>query len=220
MCACRQRASEAIELAHDKCVAGAAGGGRLRQAGRVRVGPGESVIDVDALRRYAARLQTIALGGDVLGWGRRARSRPAFRHPRSPSRIPDGHRALQRRVLWDTLRRPQRWRRGVGRPPRYGFGGLRDGRYCLAWNSIAPEALLPCRRSSSDTGAERASRDDCNSSAANVAGTFAYTPPLMGGQPSRSRPGVGSLARTQRAGATTAVTRLAGRPWASARVGR
>ena len=61
-----------IELAHDKCVAGAAGGGRLTQAGRVRVGPGESVMDVDALRRYAARLRTIALGGEVLGGETRA----------------------------------------------------------------------------------------------------------------------------------------------------
>ena len=143
-----QRASEAIELAHDKCVAGAAGGGRLTQAGPVRVGPGESVIDVDALRRYAARLQTIALGGEVLGWGRRARSRPAFRPPREVGpvyRTVIGH--FSGRVLWDTLRRPQRWRRGGGRPSRWGFGGLRDGRCCLAWRLLhkSPSAGLRCR---------------------------------------------------------------------------
>jgi hypothetical protein len=35
-----QCASEAIERGHDECVAGAAGGERLTQAGPVAVGPG------------------------------------------------------------------------------------------------------------------------------------------------------------------------------------
>jgi hypothetical protein len=49
----RQRPSEEIQLGHHERVAGAARGERLTQTGPVTVGPGEAVIDVDALRRYA-----------------------------------------------------------------------------------------------------------------------------------------------------------------------
>jgi len=36
------------------------------QAGALAVGAGEAVVDVDALSRHAERLQTVALGGEVL----------------------------------------------------------------------------------------------------------------------------------------------------------
>jgi hypothetical protein len=68
-----QRAREAVEFGHDERVAGAAGGERFAQAGPVAAGAGEPVVDVDALRVDAKRLEAVALGGEVLGVGRDAR---------------------------------------------------------------------------------------------------------------------------------------------------
>jgi hypothetical protein len=68
----RQRAREPVELRHDERVAGAAGGERFAQARAVAAGAGEAVVDVDALRVDAERLEAVALGGESLGVGRDA----------------------------------------------------------------------------------------------------------------------------------------------------
>ena len=57
-----QRAGEPVELGDDERVAGAAGGERLAQAGPVAVGAGEAVVDVDAVRLDAERLQARRVG--------------------------------------------------------------------------------------------------------------------------------------------------------------
>ena len=65
----RQRSSEPVELRDNERVACAAGGERLAQARAVAVSAGQAVVDVHALRRYAERLQALALGGEVLRVG-------------------------------------------------------------------------------------------------------------------------------------------------------
>lgn len=62
----RKRSGESVELRHDERVAGPARGEGLTQTRTLAVGAGQAVVDVDALRGYAERLQAVALGGEVL----------------------------------------------------------------------------------------------------------------------------------------------------------
>jgi hypothetical protein len=61
-----ERAGEPVELCHDERVPGAACGERLVQSGAFAVGACQAVVDVDALRGDAERLQAVALRGELL----------------------------------------------------------------------------------------------------------------------------------------------------------
>ena len=62
-------AGEPVEFGDQEGVAVPAGGQRLAQPGPGPAGPGQAVVDVDAVRLHAERGECVALGGEVLGVG-------------------------------------------------------------------------------------------------------------------------------------------------------
>lgn len=68
----RDRSREAIELRHDKRLAGADRGQCLGEAGAIAVAAGEAMVSVDAILGHAELDERPALGGEVLLVGRAA----------------------------------------------------------------------------------------------------------------------------------------------------
>ena len=60
-----QRPGESVQLGDNQCV-GPAGGQGQPKPGPVSVGAGQAVVDVDAAVADAQRVQSVALGGEIL----------------------------------------------------------------------------------------------------------------------------------------------------------
>ena len=62
----RQRPGQPVQLGHHQRVASPTGSKRQPQTGSVPVGAGQAVIDIDAIITDTKRMQTVALGGEIL----------------------------------------------------------------------------------------------------------------------------------------------------------
>ena len=62
----RQRPGQPVQLGHHQRVTSPTGSQRQPQTGSVPVGAGQAVVDVDAIITDTKRVQTVALGGEIL----------------------------------------------------------------------------------------------------------------------------------------------------------
>jgi hypothetical protein len=62
----RQRPGQPVQLGHHQGVTSPTGSQRQPQTGSLAVGAGQAVIDIDAIITDTKRMQSVALGGEIL----------------------------------------------------------------------------------------------------------------------------------------------------------